>query len=305
MKICALIVTYNRINDLKKCLNLYDKQKVSPDYVIVVNNNSNDGTKKFLSEWLNEKSKFNKKVINLEENTGGSGGFFEGLKSAISCDCDWIWLHDDDAFIYEDTIQKLKEKIDENAIKDDISAICGKVIDKDTIAFDHRRRLKKSFLKSKDKNIDISEYNKECFELNVFSYVGVAINKEKLLKVGITNKDFFIFLDDTEHSYRLSSVGKILCFPEIKIRHDNKYQENNHIANWKLYYSVRNNIYFHKYCFKNGWIFWTMYFFVMSIFKKIYRKDRIGSKLVYDAIIDGLNANMGKNEVYKPGWKVN
>ena len=103
----------------------------------------------------------------------------------------------------------------------------------------------------------------------------------------------------------MSQRGKILCIPNIKIRHDNKYQESNHIANWKLYYSVRNNIYFSKYCIKGGLIYWVIYFYLTALFKKIVRRDNVGSKLVIDAINDGLKGNMGKNNVYKPGWKVN
>ena len=48
MIICALIVTYNRLDKLKICLESYDKQKRKPDKIIVVDNNSNIETKYFL-----------------------------------------------------------------------------------------------------------------------------------------------------------------------------------------------------------------------------------------------------------------
>lgn len=304
MKIEAIIVTFNRLNDLKECLRKYDEQIDKIDSLVVINNCSTDGTKEYLEKWKSINAEYDKKIVHLEENTGGSGGFYEGLKFAMQDNADWVWLHDDDAFLYDDTIQNLRKAI-EQYNKNDISAICGMVYDKENIALDHRRIIKKGFIKNKDKCIDAKLYNQDVFELNEFSYVGVAINVKKLYEVGITNKDFFIFLDDTEHSYRLSQKGKILCFPEIKIRHDNKYQETNHIANWKLYYSIRNNIYFSKYCIKGGLIYWLIYFYATAVFKKIIRRDSIGSKLVVDAIKDGLNKNMGKNDVYKPGWKVN
>lgn len=303
MSVCAVIVTFNRINDLKKCLEKYSKQTKKIDGIIVVNNCSNDGTKEYLEKWVNIHEEFNKNVLNLPANIGGSGGFYEGLKFALKFNYDWLWLHDDDAFLYDDTIENLYSSL-QTVDSQDASAICGMVMDGEKIAFDHRRTIKKSFFKTIDKNISEKEYTSEKFELNAFSYVGVAINVEKLLKVGLTNKDFFIFLDDTEHSYRLSKVGKIICFPKVKILHENKYQNNNsHKATWKLYYSIRNNIYFHKYCLNNGTLYWTLYFYSMAIFKLIFRKDKIGYKLVKTAIKDGLNKNMGKNKIYAPGWK--
>lgn len=304
MKLDAVIVTFNRLEDLKKCLQKYEEQIEPVDSLIVIDNYSNDGTEEYLNDWKNIRSNFKKEVIRLSKNIGGSGGFFEGIKYSMLNGADWIWLHDDDAFIYKDTILNLKNSIEENR-QDNISAICGMVYDKENIALNHRRRIKKGLIKNKDKCVNELEYKNERFEINEFSYVGVAINVEKLFKVGITNKDFFIFLDDTEHSYRLSKVGKILCYPKIKIRHDDKYQKSNHKANWKLYYSVRNNIYFSRYCIKSGYIYMIAYFFIMAIFKRIIRRDRVGSKLIFTAIHDGLKANLGKNEIYKPGWQPN
>lgn len=302
MKLDAVIVTFNRLEDLKECLQKYEEQIESVDSLIVIDNCSNDGTKEYLNNWKRIQSKFKKKVIHLSKNFGGSGGFFEGIKYAMLNGADWIWLHDDDAFIYKDTILNLKKSIEKNN-QDNISAICGMVYDKENIALNHRRRIKRGVIRNQDKCVTEFEYNNDSFEINEFSYVGVAINVEKLFEVGITNKDFFIFLDDTEHSYRLSKVGKILCYPKIKIRHDDKYQKSNHKANWKLYYSVRNNIYFSKHCIKSGYIYMIIYFLIMAIFKRTIRRDRVGSKLIYTAIQDGLKSKLGKNEIYKPGWQ--
>ena len=80
MDIGVVLVTFNRLNCLTKALDKYEIQKKKPKYIIVVNNCSNDGTEAFLKEWKNEKSEIEKYVINLKENTGGSGGFcFLGL----------------------------------------------------------------------------------------------------------------------------------------------------------------------------------------------------------------------------------
>ena len=52
MDIGVAIVTYNRLEKLKIALKKYENQTILPKYIIAVNNNSNDGTKEFLNEWV-------------------------------------------------------------------------------------------------------------------------------------------------------------------------------------------------------------------------------------------------------------
>ena len=50
MKLGVVLVTFNRLDKLKISLDCYEKQTIKPDYVIVVNNNSSDGTTEFLQD---------------------------------------------------------------------------------------------------------------------------------------------------------------------------------------------------------------------------------------------------------------
>ena len=47
-KILAVIVTYNRVNDLKNCVNSLRRQTYRYFDILVVNNGSIDGTKEYL-----------------------------------------------------------------------------------------------------------------------------------------------------------------------------------------------------------------------------------------------------------------
>lgn len=51
MEICVVLVTFNRLNCLKKALDEFEKQTYLPKRLIVVNNSSTDGTAEYLSEW--------------------------------------------------------------------------------------------------------------------------------------------------------------------------------------------------------------------------------------------------------------
>lgn len=79
----VIIVTYNRLEELKIALDRSEKQSLLPDSILIVNNASNDGTKEWLTEWKDTQSTFLKYVINLHHNLGGSGGFYFGQKIAL------------------------------------------------------------------------------------------------------------------------------------------------------------------------------------------------------------------------------
>ena len=266
--IAAVIVTYNRINDLIKSLETYENQDENPDAIIIINNCSTDGTNEFLNEWKQKKSEYEKYVISLSENAGGAGGFYEGLKFAMDKKFDWIWLHDDDAYLEPDCIKRLRTHIEENE-ESKTSAICSSVIEYDKIALGHRKIIKQGFIKVIDKPVESKMYEKPFFELNMFSYVGIAINRKKLEDVGLTNKDFFIHHDDSEHSYRLSKVGKILCYPDIKVHHAHKNNNAEGKLNWKFYYNTRNKLYFiKKYFSKISYYHMYIYMYLLAINKK-------------------------------------
>ena len=69
-KIGVVIVTFNRIEKLKKALFSYESQTVVPDILIVVDNHSNDGTHEFLNSWEQTNTLMAKKVVFLAQNMG-------------------------------------------------------------------------------------------------------------------------------------------------------------------------------------------------------------------------------------------
>lgn len=89
--VAVVIVTYNRLEKLKIALKSYENQIFLPNYLIVVNNCSTDGTKEYLDCWEKEKNTIRKIVINTNENLGGSGGFYIGQKASMKLNVDWIY----------------------------------------------------------------------------------------------------------------------------------------------------------------------------------------------------------------------
>lgn len=297
-----VIVTFNRKNDLQKALKCYEEQSIKPKYLVVVDNNSTDGTDEILKEWSKIKTTFDKHLISLERNIGGSGGFYTGLEKAMELEADWIWVADDDAFPENDAIEKATEFLKKESNIEKISSVCGAVINNGEIDLNHRRRLSRGFLTIEQVPVGKEIYTKESFDLELFSYVGSIINKNKMREVGLPEKDYFIFYDDTEHSLRLSKVGRIVCVPEIKINHNVPIEKSN--INWKSYYGIRNKLSFIKKHFPPRY-----YIYLKSkikagiIARTIIKKDKVYIKLIKAAVKDEENNVNGLSKVYRPGWK--
>ena len=308
-KIAVILVTYNRLEKLKIALKCYDNQIKAIEEMIIVDNCSNDGTKEFLENWCREEGKYKKSVLHLAENTGGAGGFGAGMDLALErinakkLDAEWLLVSDDDAFPEVDALEKLCEYYEKlsDAEKKNVAALSSTVINHGKIHEAHRSRIEKKCFSVKFVGVDSSEYRKEAFDIDLFSYVGTMIKVSSLKKVGTTNKDLFIYGDDNEHSFRIKRTGKLICVSNSKFIHDTPGVENRAIG-WHNYYNRRNQLYILKQYFPKRYLFMRLikrYILDVSFISKNSKDER---NLFRNAHKDALSNRLGKHVLYKPGF---
>src|SRR4051794_17999067 len=100
MTVAAVVVTYNREAILRDCLRAVFAQSRPVGELIVVDNGSTDGTRNMV------RSAFpSVRLLSLERNVGGSGGFHAGMEAAQ--DREWVWVLDDDTIARPDTLERL------------------------------------------------------------------------------------------------------------------------------------------------------------------------------------------------------
>lgn len=296
----CIIVTYNRIDKLKKTLDSYAAQNFLPLYLIVVNNASTDGTKEYLDEWQKVDAGFEKIVITSHINLGGSGGYFLGEKEAISRGADWIMIADDDAYPQDDYLEGMQCYMDSHDMER-VSIICGKVLQKGTCLNFHRGVWKSRWAIDFYSFSPEANYKKKEFYPDFVSYVGIVVKKSALLKVGLVNKDNFIWYDDTEHTYRLSQVGKIICIPKFTIIHD--VDDTHDGLRWKTYYGFRNSLNFFRVHYPLHYPIILIILLCKTLLLPLKRRSLDEIKIRLTAIKDSMFQNMGEHTVYKPGWR--
>ena len=297
----CVVVTYNRLDKLKKALASYDSQTSLPQYVMVIDNASSDGTEAFLAQWQAEEAPYRKMVHRLATNSGGSGGFYEGQRLALQEDANWILLSDDDAYLPGNYIDTIQHYIATHKT-DDISAICGTVTENGTLANMHRRLYSRMPAIRWDRLPSPEEYTREEFEIDLVSFVGPVIAKDKLRKAGLAEKDYFIWYDDTENSMRLRKEGRIVCLTGISIIHDIPPAQNDAVS-FKRYYGARNKLLMLRNHLPGRFIEYVFLEVLFAFYVGLCKGRLKEIPIRLAGIADGILGRKGLHPVYKPGWK--
>ena len=299
MDIIVVLVTFNRLKDLKITLDAWDQQTEKPRNMIIVDNKSTDGTISFLEQWKKKESGFKKEVIELPENIGGAGGFYEGMKMALNISNDWVFVSDDDAIPRDNMIEKIKSFVtSHDDLIEQCSAICTGVYNEDHFSGIHRCRIEKSIIGFYEKPVKEEEYQKEYFPIDIYSFVGTFIRKSALKQAGLPERDFFIYNDDYEHAVRVGKTGKMICVPSSVIYHIDNLK-NDKYPTWRDYYATRNGVIMHRKHFGIwGGLSRSLRRFGMAVISGNFIK----MKLIITGIKDGYEGKQGLHPIYKPGW---
>lgn len=196
MKVAAVIVTYNRKKLLEECLKSVINQTYSLNEIIVIDNNSSDGTYEYLEE-KNLLKEIN--YIKLEKNIGGSGGFYEGMKIASKKKYDWIWIMDDDTIPNSDCLENLIKPMERLEGKTSFLASC---------VFGEKGEFMNvpAIDNSPTSNGYAGWYKYLKFgivSIKDATFVSLLINGDAIQKCGLPIKSYFLWGDDTEYTMRI------------------------------------------------------------------------------------------------------
>lgn len=306
MKIAVVLCTYNRLECLKIALQKYENQTVQPDFMVIVNNASTDGTRLYLDTWKEKESYFKKIIIHNEKNTGGSGGFSCGVQQALNLDCDYIFLADDDAYAESKVLEELHkadEYLKEKNAK--VAALCTSIYNGADRELSHRCKIHQGLFNVRFDWMPEKVYKEKVFQVDIFTFVGACIKKSVAEKIGLPKTQYFIYYDDAEYCMRIRQHGEIYCVPSSVMHHDIGHDRR---SSWKDYYDTRNWIDLVKMYFPKRNVVGTvikMYFKRCSILAKIIRnRDKLHRHMCWIAIQDGLHGKLGIHETYKPGSKI-
>lgn len=245
MNIVAVVVTYNRKILLKECLESLLKQTMKLKKIIIIDNNSTDNT----YEYLKQEGIFDNECIyykKLNENIGGAGGFYEGLKLSQEFNPEWLWIMDDDTIPNNNCLEKLIDA--KNIIKEKISYLASSIYGTNN-----------EFMNVPNINTEPSEsgypnwykyLSNGIVRIKEATFVSLLINNEAVKEIGLPVKDYFIWGDDTEYTLRLTKyygdaflVGDSIAIHKRQVSKQlSLYEETNINRVNFYYYMIRNTL---------------------------------------------------------------
>jgi len=229
--VSVVIICYNRKKELEECIFSILRQSVLPFEIIVVDNNSSDGTDQLFLQGAFKDLSF---IIyeKLETNLGVAGGRNHAIRRASG---DILLFLDDDAEISGDfAIQNVVARF---AARPDVGVVAFKIIN-----FFSRTITKNEFPHIKLNNIDTE------FETSYYVGAGHAIRSVVFDVCGYYPEHFFYGLEELDLSVRIiDREFKILYDPAISIFH--KKSTSGRLPNHQaLSYTFRNRLLIsHKY----------------------------------------------------------
>ncbi|GAA2180414.1 hypothetical protein GCM10009785_11130 [Brooklawnia cerclae] len=231
MSFVAVVVSYNRIELLKKCLHALEHQTRALDEIIVVDNGSTDGSPDYVRQMHPLITLFQ-----TSKNLGGAGGFSWGLEIAMAHEHDAAWIMDDDAEPELDAFEPLAACFDSMVEK---PAFLASLVTAGRDTFNDLNQP--TISQSTEKQLVANKL--DGIAIDAATFVGVLINLRIAERTHLPLSDFFIWVDDMEYTQRLSHKGLALTIPSSRVNHPNTRPASLDMGS-RLFYYVRNNLWF-------------------------------------------------------------
>lgn len=222
-KVYFIIITYNAMKWAEKCFSSLRQSSV-PIHCIVVDNGSTDGTQEYITSRFPEIE-----FIQSKENLGFGKANNIGIEKAYRKGADFFYLMNQDAWIYEDSVEKLLEVYNSYPDKQEIGILSPMHLD------GTEKRLDIFFERYLARNTHINRIFSDAFEINLqesyeIDFVNAAhwfLPKKTIEQIGGFNPYFFHYSEDYEYVQRISFFEKkIMICTQSSVVHDGKQDFN-------------------------------------------------------------------------------
>ena len=238
--VCAVVVTYNRLELLKQCVEALRGQSAGCD-ILIVDNASTDGT----AQWAAGQQDC--RYRNTGSNLGGAGGFNRGMRWAVEAGYAFVWVMDDDTLPEPQALEKLLEA--DRALGGNYGWLSSVALWTDGGECKmNRQKLKKSYY-------DYSPFLKYgLVQAEQATFVSLFLRSDVIRRFGLPITEFFIWGDDLEFTRRIAVRGKVPCFlaGQSRVVHATKNNEGSNVALdaperiGRYFYAFRNEAYLYR-----------------------------------------------------------
>ena len=306
MNLTAVIVTHNRCQKLQHTLAATLAQPFSA--IIVVDNASTDGTR----AWLAGQHDPRLHLILSEQNSGGAGGFAQGMIAALNYDPDWLVCYDDDAYPAPDALQQFTA-LDLGNTDSAAAAVYypdGRLCEMNRPSYNpfwHPRKLLRTALgvftgraRGAFHVTDSAYQSAAALPIDSSSFVGFFVRADWVRRLPLPEPGLFIYGDDVLYTLNLTKHGARHRFlPTVRFIHDcSTFQtaRRGYHPLWKAYFTYRNGLLIYRMAA-------GVWFYPVALLKALlwlaavrhYRNKRRYLRLWWQAVRDGIRQDLSRD----------
>lgn len=234
-KVSIIIVNWNGINHLKKCLPSLARVSYDNVEIILVDNASTDGSVEYVVKFFPKI-----KIVGNKKNIGFAGGNNKGVAKARG---DYVLLLNNDTVVTRSFVNELVKVLDENAA---VGVVQGKIL-----SMDYRSRLDSvgafftytgflyhyGYFQKDKKKYDNTKY--------LYTAKGACMMIRKVLidKIGLFDNDYFAYFEETDFCNRVWLSGyKVVYAPKSVVYHKVGGTSNSMNNAFIQFHSFKNRI---------------------------------------------------------------
>jgi len=212
-QVCVIVVTYNNVDLTRACLASLDEHSNYPRLgIIVVDNASTDGTKKFLLEWASGAS--NRRLILNDENRGFAAANNQGLCVA---DGEYVVLLNNDTYVTPNWVRTLVRHLQRDKSVGLICPVTNNIGNQARIDITYENMAEMLQVSAKYTRQHIGW----TFPLNTAAFFCVMMPRDVYTRVGPLDEAFGKgFFEDDDYCRRIEQLKlRIVCAKDVFIHH--------------------------------------------------------------------------------------
>lgn len=227
-KIAAVVVTYNRKDDVIKTLHSILGQDPGLD-IIVVDNNSSDGTEHIVKDINPNRIHY----LRQRENLGSAGGFAAGMQFGVAHGYDFVWLFNDDSRPAANAFNTLRTAVEDLQDKNLGLIKIGLLKNgKSITSYWRGRRINKLIPVG---NVPV--------RTDLITFDGCLISTQLIKTIGTCDPVFFMGIYEFDFCLRARDAGYLIYTLPNGLIEDEKKGSAKGVPFWRMYYVTRNHLY--------------------------------------------------------------
>lgn len=239
-KIIIIVINYNNYEDTKECLVSLEKITYPSYKIVVVDNNSSDGSGEKI-----KKDFPNSIYVQNKENLGFAEGNNVGIKCAIEENADYVWILNNDVIVDPCSLTELVNAAERS---DRIGMLGPKIYyyPKERKLFSVGAKIipwSGRSVSFGQNELDDGQYD-EVREVDYISGCGLFVSVKMLTEVGLLDKRYFMYYEEADLAVRSRRKGwKVVYIPASIIwhKHASTVKKYNLLSE---YYLTRNHLLF-------------------------------------------------------------